>query len=140
MNQFNPYYNPYLTPNIQQNMAPMQNILPPQQILQANGKASVDAIKLSPNSSALIADSTRPVIYKCLSDSLGNTSVEAFDVTPHKDEDKVEKDNIYETINDLRIRIERLENEQSSIRRSQSESDHAEHSQSEANYADGEVS
>ena len=137
MNQF-PYYNPYLAPTLQPNMAPMQNVLPPQQILQAAGKESVNTIKLSPNSSVLIADSTRPIIYKCISDSIGTTSIETFDVVPHKDEEKVEQENVYGMISDLRMRIERLENESDIIRR-RAESDNAERSTAEANHADGEV-
>lgn len=138
MNQYSPYYNPYLTPQIQQNMAPLQNILPPQQIMQCNGKESVQAIKLSPNSSVLIADSTKPIIYKCISDSIGTTSIETFDVIPHKDEEKVEQENIQVMISDLRMRIERLENE-SFINRSRTESDNAERATDEANDANNEV-
>lgn len=46
----------------------MNYTLPPQQILQANGKASIDAIRMSPNSSVLIADTTEPIVWKCVSD------------------------------------------------------------------------
>lgn len=134
MNQFNPYYGQYFTPNIQQNIAPVQNVLPPQQILQCNGKDSVKAIKLSPNSSVLIADSSRPIIYKCISDSLGAVSIETFDVSVHKDEEQVEQENLQVMISDLRTRIERLENE-SYIRRSQSESVHTERIPTEADNA-----
>lgn len=114
INQY-PYVNPYLAPNI--NMSPMQqNVLPPQQILQCMGMDSANSIKMSPNSSALIADTNLPIIYKCISDSLGNTQVQAFDVTPHKDEEQIQKDNVYEMISDLRVRIERLEHESSASR------------------------
>lgn len=136
MNQYNPYFNPYL-PQIQQNIAPVQNVLPPQQIMQASGRESVQSIKLSPNSSVLIADSTRPIIYKCISDSLGNSSIEEFDVTPHKSEEKVEQENIQVMINDLRKRIERLEYESNSWRGT-TESNNAERSQVEANDANHE--
>jgi hypothetical protein len=74
-------------------------MLPQQQILQANGKASIDMIRLAPNSSVLIADTTEPIVWKCVSDSLGNVTSEAFDISPHK---VVEKES-------LEKRIERIE-------------------------------
>ena len=83
-------------------MYPYQNMLQPQQILQANGKASIDALRLAPNSSVLIADTTAPIIWKCVSDSLGNVTATAFDITLHKDEAQVEKESILQ-------RLERLE-------------------------------
>jgi hypothetical protein len=119
MNQYNPYLNPYISPNMMQpNMAtyPQQNVLPPQQILSCSGKTGIDSLKMSPNSSVLIADSQKPIIYKCVSDSLGNVSTESFDVTPHKDESVVEHENILGIVSDLRTRIERLENESFVIR------------------------
>ena len=92
-----------------------QNILPPQQILQANGKASIDALRMSPNSSALIADSTQPVIWKCISDSLGNVSATAFDVFPHKDEATVQKESVSRSIESITERLDRLEKNYESI-------------------------
>ena len=71
--------------NTFQNNFMYPNVLPAQQILQANGRASVNAMRMSPNSSALVADTNLPVVYKCTSDSLGNVTVEAFDISPHKD-------------------------------------------------------
>jgi hypothetical protein len=75
------------------------NVLPAQQILQANGKSSIDMIRLAPNSSVLIADTTAPIVWRCVSDSLGNVTSEPFDITPHKEETK----------ESLEQRIERLE-------------------------------
>ena len=86
-----------------------QNILQPQQILQANGKASIDALRLAPNSSVLIADSTAPIIWKCVSDSLGNVTATAFDITLHKDEAQVEKEQTVEKLNEIVERLNRLE-------------------------------
>ena len=95
-------FNPY---NFQMN----QNILPPQQILQANGKASIDALRMSPNSSVLIADQTAPIVWRCISDGLGNVSAEAFDITPHKDESQVERENMNSIIVDMNNRLKDLE-------------------------------
>ena len=87
-------------------MYPYQNILQPQQILQANGRESINALRLAPNSSVLIADSTAPIIWKCVSDSLGNVTATAFDITLHKDEAQVEKETIMERLDRLEKQYE----------------------------------
>ena len=76
-----PYY-PSFNPNYYNQQ---QNILPPQQVLQANGQASVSAIKMAPNSSALVMDTTAPLVWLCTSDSLGNVTTQAYDITPHRE-------------------------------------------------------
>lgn len=77
-------YNPYL--NYQQLYQPQQNnILPPQQALKANGKASIDALQMSPNSEVLIMDTTAPIIWQCMSDSLGKVTATPWDISPHKE-------------------------------------------------------
>lgn len=86
-----------------------QNMLPPQQILQANGRASINALKMSPNSSVLIADQNHPIVWKCVSDSLGNVSAEAFDITPHKDEVELEKETLANTLNSIVAKMNDLE-------------------------------
>ena len=103
LNQYNPQmYNPF-----QQQQQP--NILPPQQIPQAKGKASIDMLRMSPNSSVLIADETAPIVWKCTSDSLGNVTAEAFDISPHKDEEQKAKENLSIVVNNLDERLRRLE-------------------------------
>ena len=92
------------------NFTGYQNVLPPQQILQANGKASIDALRMSPNSSVLIADQTQPIVWRCTSDSLGNVSSIAFDITPHKDEITTEKEALANTLAEINERLKRLEN------------------------------
>lgn len=84
-------------------------ILPPQQILQANGKESIDMVRMSPNSSVLIADTTQPIVWKCVSDGLGNVSAKAFDITPHKTEEEVEKENMSALLKSINERLEKLE-------------------------------
>ncbi len=47
------------------NATPQYNgYLPPQQILTAKGKESIDKLRMAPNSSVLIADETAPVVWK----------------------------------------------------------------------------
>ena len=88
-------YNPYLsTPfsgfqnpftQMQQQAAPQANALPPQQVLQANGKASIDALRMAPNSSVLIMDTTAPVVWLCATDGLGNVTATPYDIKAHVD-------------------------------------------------------
>lgn len=93
----------------------MNYTLPPQQILQANGKTSIDALRMAPNSSVLIADTTAPIVWKCMSDGLGNVTAEAFDITHHKSEEEVEKENTTNLLNEISERLKRLENNYESI-------------------------
>lgn len=95
INHMNPYMN--------------NNMLPPQQILQANGKASIDALKMAPNSSVLIADETAPIVWKCISDGLGNVKAEAFDISPHKSQEQIDKDNLTITLQNIETRLKSLE-------------------------------
>lgn len=93
----------------------MNYTLPPQQILQANGKESIKALRMSPNSSVLIADSTQPIVWRCVSDGLGNVTAEPFDITRHKTEEEVAKEQTNNLLNDISKRLERLENNYESI-------------------------
>ena len=105
----NNIYNPY-----QQVMPSLrQNVLPPQQILQANGKSSIDMIQMSPNSSVLIADATAPIVWRCVSDGLGNVTAEPFDIIPHKDEVQVQQESLEQRIS----RLEAIISEQSTFTR-----------------------
>ena len=109
MNNF--YNNPYMQ---------RPNVLPPQQILQANGKQSIDMLQMSPNSSVLIADTTAPIVWRCVSDGLGNVTSEAFDIVPHKDEAAKEQETLA-MINERLTRLEGIVNEQSAFGRNNNE-------------------
>ena len=93
----------------------MNYALPPQQIMYVNGKASIDNLKLAPNASALIADTTAPIVWKCVADSLGNVTKEAFDITPHKSEEEIEKEALYSTLREINERLKKLEANHESI-------------------------
>ena len=91
----NPYYNahnPYMQYGQQQQtynnllQQPQQaNVLPQQQIIQVNGKASVDTIQLAPNSSILVMDTSAPLVWLCVSDGVGKVTAKAYDIIEHKD-------------------------------------------------------
>ena len=105
-------YNPYSAP-MQFGMSnPYQmntNKLPPQQALQANGKASIDAIQMSPNSSALVMDTTAPIIWMCVSDSIGNVTSTPYDITPHVDKPPISIDSIEERLNIIENTLKKME-------------------------------
>ena len=122
-------YNPYAMPPYPQTLQ-----FPQQQIPTANGKSSVENIKLAPNSSVLIADSTLPIIYRCVTDSLGNVTTSAFDISPHKDEEQIKKERTDLILADLVQRIERLENESITKRNN---TDNAEYGSNKANVEHG---
>ena len=84
------------------------NILPPQQVLQANGKTSVDSIRLSPNSSVFVMDTTAPLIWLCVSDSLGNVSAKPYDIKPHEEPKTEEKQGIEERLAALEETIKKM--------------------------------
>lgn len=75
-----------------------QNVLPQQQIIQVNGKASVDTMQLAPNSSLLALDSTAPIVWMCISDGIGKVTATPYDIFVHKDEPKPDISNIEKRI------------------------------------------
>ena len=111
-------YNPYQQQfSMYQNP---QNILPQQQIMQSNGKPTFDTFRMSPNSSILIADTSAPVVWKCVSDGLGNVTSEAFDITPHKEESALDAVSVTAILTEMNERITKLEemnNDKSTIAR-----------------------
>lgn len=120
-----PYTNPYqplFSPFMPQPAPQPQNVLPAQQVLQANGKQSIDGLRMAPNSSVLVMDTTAPIVWLCTSDGLGNVTSAPYDITPHKDAKPAE-------IGDLETRLAAVEKNVTQImekwRNSNAESDDA---------------
>ena len=84
------------------------NILPAQQVLQANGKASIDAIRLTPNSSVFVLDTTAPIVWLCVSDSLGNVSATPYDIKVHEEPTACENNGFEERLAALEENIKKL--------------------------------
>ena len=70
------------------------NILPQQQIIQVNGKASLDTIQMAPNSSILVMDTSAPIVWMCISDGVGKVTATPYDITIHQDEPAVDMSSI----------------------------------------------
>ncbi len=83
------FQNPYFQANPQ---------LQPQQVIQVNGKASVDQLKLAPNSSLLAMDTTAPIVWLCKTDSVGAIFAQPYDITPHVEKPPVDLDALEEKI------------------------------------------
>ena len=59
--------------------------LPAQQVIQVNGKASIDTMQMAPNSSVLVMDTTAPIVWLCVSDGVGRVTATPYDVSKHID-------------------------------------------------------
>lgn len=99
---FNAYQNPY---GYFQN----QNILPQQQIIQVNGKASVDTIQLAPNSSVLVMDTSAPIVWMCVSDGIGKVTATPYDIVLHKEEPPVNMASVEQRITAIENAIAEME-------------------------------
>lgn len=109
---FNPFGSPYMgfQSPVQMPAQQAQNALPPQQVMQANGKASIDALRLSPNSSVLVMDTTEPIVWLCSSDSIGTVTAKAYDISEHHDAPPVDVHTIEERLSAVEKRIEEVMN------------------------------
>ena len=124
---YNPYpqYNPYF-----QQMQAMQAsapapTLPQQQIIQVNGKASVDTISLAPNSSILVMDTSAPIVWMCVSDGVGKVTATPYDIVVHQEEPPVDVKSIEQRIAVIESTISEMEekiNAKSNVSRVKSKS------------------
>lgn len=119
---YNPYqmYQQYQQPVFQQSQT-----IPQQQIIQVNGKASVDTIQLAPNSSVLLLDNTAPIVWMCVSDGVGRVTSTPYDISVHKEEPPVDVKSIEQRLAAIEGTIAEMEgrlNVKSDVIKSQSKS------------------
>ena len=119
---FNPYPNPY---GFYQN----QNTLPSQQIIQVNGKASVDSMQLAPNSSLLAMDTTAPIVWMCVSDGIGKVTATPYDIVIHKETPPPDMKDIEERLTAIERTMAEMErrNDKSDDGKPKSKPTYAEH-------------
>lgn len=91
------YFNPY------------QPTLPQQQIIQVNGKASVDTIQMAPNSSMLCMDTSAPIVWMCVSDGVGKVTATAYDIKVHAEAPPIDVQSIEQRLAKLESTISRME-------------------------------
>lgn len=103
---YNPYSNPY---GYNQPNAFQQNILPQQQIIQVNGKASVDTMQLAPNSSLLAMDTSAPIVWMCVSDGIGKVTATPYDIVIHKEEPPIDIKTVEQRLNNIEKTLAEME-------------------------------
>lgn len=87
-----------LLQNIQQN-----NPMVRQEVVKVNGRPGADAFNLGPNCSALLLDTTAPIVWLVQTDGAGYKTLNPYDITPHEEKPPEDK---YKTLED---RITKLE-------------------------------
>ena len=99
-------YNPYQIYNNHYNT--QSNILPPQQIIQVNGKSSVDTIQLAPNSSILVMDTSAPIVWMCVSDGIGKVTATPYDIVVHKEEPAIDVGNLEQRVAAIELTVAQI--------------------------------
>jgi len=133
----NPYYaafNPYAV--AQHSVMPT---LQQQQIIQVNGKASVDTIQLAPNSSLLAMDTTAPIVWMCVSDGVGKVTSTPYDIKVHEEKPPVDVESIEQRISKVEKIISEWEdkiNVKSYADSSNTKPNNAKYQQNQASHAD----
>lgn len=79
----NTFYSSPYPPQIPQNY--VQAPLTRQQIVRVNGRESINALRMAPNSELLALDNTAAILWVCTSDGVGAVRAVPYDITPHKD-------------------------------------------------------
>ena len=82
--------------------------LPRQQVVQVNGKASVDTIRLAPNSSILVMDTTAPIVWMCVSDGVGKVTATPYDISEHKDPPPIDTKSMEERISKVENAVNKI--------------------------------
>lgn len=102
-------YNPYMPNSYPQQGNFQQNFLPQQNVIQVNGKASVDSMRMAPNSSVLLMDSTAPMVWLCVSDGIGNITSTGYDIAVHKETPPVDTVSIETRLTNLENALAKME-------------------------------
>lgn len=101
------YQNPFQVNPMNQMGNPY--MLPPQQVIQVNGKSSVDSIQLAPNSSVLLMDTSAPIVWLCVSDGVGKVMSTPYDITVHKDTPQPDVESLEQRLAKLEKMISEME-------------------------------
>lgn len=102
-----PMQSPYYQ-NMSMNVNP---VLPHQQIIQVNGKASVDTIQLAPNSSILVMDTSAPIVWMCVSDGIGKVTATPYDIVVHQEAPPVNMNSIEQRLSRVEEMLMEVRNE-----------------------------
>lgn len=97
-------YNPYL-PLIN----PMPNMAPQMEIQKVTGEESVRAFPMGPNSSAILLDTTNPLVWVVTTDASGFKTIQPYSITPYTPEKPLAMSDIQSQFDTLNDRLTKLE-------------------------------
>ena len=81
-----------------------------QEVVKVNGRPGAEAFTLGPNCSALLLDTTAPMVWLVQTDGAGYKTLNPYDITPH--EEKPPED-IYKSLEDRITKLEEVINAKS---------------------------
>ena len=80
-----------------------QSPLTKQEVVKVNGRPGAEAYTLAPDSSALLLDTSAPIVWLVQTDGAGYKSILPYDITPHEEKPPEDK---YKSLEE---RIKKLE-------------------------------
>lgn len=87
--------------NMGQGMNAMNMYAPRMEIIRVNGEAGVDALRIGPNSEALLLDLTAPIVWLVQTDGAGAKMKTPFDISQHEPEPVLDTKSIDERLRRL---------------------------------------
>lgn len=107
-----------LLQGIQQNNPMMK-----QEVVKVNGRPGAEAFNLGPNASALLLDTSAPIVWLVQTDGAGYKSLTPYDITPHEEKPPEDK---YKSLEERITKLEELINEKSNTSNARRKSEPAE--------------
>lgn len=94
-----------------------------QEIIKVNGRGGANAFQMAPDSSALLLDTTAPIVWFAQTDGAGYKTLLPYDITPHKEEKEVD---VYKSLEDRITKLEETVNAKSNSTNAKRKSELAE--------------
>ena len=94
-----------------------------QEIIKVNGKGGANAFQLAPDSSALLLDTSAPIVWLAQTDGAGYKTLLAYDIKPHEEEKEVDA---YKSLEDRITKLEEIVNAKSNTTSAKRKSEPAE--------------
>lgn len=94
-----------------------------QEIIKVNGKGGANAFQLAPDSSALLLDTSAPIVWLAQTDGAGYKTLLAYDIKPHEEEKEVD---VYKSLEDRITKLEETVNAKSNSTNAKRKSEPAE--------------
>ena len=113
-------YNQQLSQLLFQNGAPS---IAKQDIIKVNGKNGANAFQLAPNSSALLLDTSAPIVWLAQTDGAGYKTLSPYDIKPHEEEKEID---VYKSLEDRIAKLEETVNAKSNTSNAKRKSDSTE--------------